>query len=74
VGPARGGGPPVSGPAFKFPPNQTISAHFVKFESGLKEFDLPVLQKFEIKYGWKGLEIRNNFPYRNLLRFKLDFK
>jgi hypothetical protein len=36
--------------------------------------DLAVLQKFEIKYGWKGLEIRNNFPYRDLLRFELHLE
>jgi hypothetical protein len=28
----------------------------------------------EIKYGWKELEIRNNFSYRNLSRFKLNFE
>jgi hypothetical protein len=33
-----------------------------------------MLQKFEIKYGWKLLGIRNNFPYRNLLRFKMDLE
>jgi hypothetical protein len=24
------------------------------------------LKKFQIKYGWKELEIRNDFSYRNL--------
>jgi hypothetical protein len=32
------------------------------------------LQKFQIKYGGKELEIRNNFPYRNLSRFILKFE
>jgi hypothetical protein len=35
---------------------------------------LPVLQKFQIKYGWKGLVIRNNFPYRNFSRFEIEFE
>jgi hypothetical protein len=33
-----------------------------------------VLQKFEIKYGWKVFEIRNNFTYKYFLRFKMDFE
>jgi hypothetical protein len=33
-----------------------------------------VLQKFKIKYGWKDLEVRNNFPYRNFSRFKMEFE
>jgi hypothetical protein len=36
--------------------------------------DLPELGKFEIKYGCKVFEIGNNFPYRNLLRFWMDFE
>jgi hypothetical protein len=35
--------------------------------------DLPELENFEIKYGWKEFEIRNNFPCRNFLRFQMDF-
>jgi hypothetical protein len=35
---------------------------------------LPLLQKFEIKYGWKEFEIRINFPYRNFFRFEMKFK
>jgi hypothetical protein len=34
---------------------------------------LTVLQKFERKYGCKLFEMRNNFAYRNFLRFKMDF-
>jgi hypothetical protein len=30
---------------------------------------LPLLQKFQIKYGWKELEIRNNYSYRIFPRF-----
>jgi hypothetical protein len=30
------------------------------------------LQKFQIKYGWKELEIRNNSPYRNFSRFEME--
>jgi hypothetical protein len=35
---------------------------------------LPLLKKLEIKYGWKDLEIRNNFPCRNFFRFKMEFE
>jgi hypothetical protein len=31
-----------------------------------------VLQKWEIKYGWKELEMRNNFVYKGFLRFEID--
>jgi hypothetical protein len=33
-----------------------------------------VPQKFQIKYGLKELEIRNNFPYRNFSRFEMEFE
>jgi hypothetical protein len=33
-----------------------------------------IAQKFQVKYGWKGLEIRNNFPYRNFSRFEMKFE
>jgi hypothetical protein len=36
--------------------------------------DLPGLENFEIKYSWKEFEIRNNFPYRNFVRFLMDFE
>jgi hypothetical protein len=26
-----------------------------------------------MKYGWRGFEIRNNFPHKGFLRFKMDF-
>jgi hypothetical protein len=33
-----------------------------------------LLEKLEIKYGWKELEMRNNSSYRNLSRFELKFE
>jgi hypothetical protein len=33
-----------------------------------------MLQKFQIKFGWKELEIKNNFPYRNFSRFEMKFE
>jgi hypothetical protein len=30
--------------------------------------------KVEIRYGWEGFEIGNNFPYRKFLRFKMSFE
>jgi hypothetical protein len=32
-----------------------------------------LLQKFEIKYGWKVFETRNNFVHRNFFRFLMYF-
>jgi hypothetical protein len=32
------------------------------------------LKQFEIKYGWKAFEIRNNFSYRNLFGFEMNFE
>jgi hypothetical protein len=29
-----------------------------------------MLKKIQVKYGFEGLEIGNNFPYRNFLRFE----
>jgi hypothetical protein len=33
-----------------------------------------MLNKFQIKYGWKEIEIRNNFYYRNFSRFEMKFE
>jgi hypothetical protein len=33
-----------------------------------------LLQKFEIKYGRKEIEIRNNRPHINISRFKMEFE
>jgi hypothetical protein len=35
---------------------------------------LPFVKKFEINYGFEGFEIRNKFPYRNFLRFKVEIE
>jgi hypothetical protein len=35
--------------------------------------DFPLLQKFELKYGCKVFELRNNFSYKDFLRLELDF-
>jgi hypothetical protein len=54
---------------------QTRSNDF-KFSSDFYSFKrwLPLLQNFKIKYGWKELEIRSNFPYYNFSRFKMEFE
>jgi hypothetical protein len=54
---------------------QTRSNDF-KFSSNFDSFKryLTVLKKFQIKYGWKEIEIRNNFPYRNFSRFEMEFE
>jgi hypothetical protein len=35
---------------------------------------LSQLRKFEIKYGWTEFAMRNNFPYRSLLGFEMNFE
>jgi hypothetical protein len=32
------------------------------------------LKKFQIKYGWKELEVMNNIPHRNLSRFEMELE
>jgi hypothetical protein len=32
------------------------------------------LEKFEVNYGCERFEIRNNLPFRNFSRFKMDFE
>ncbi len=46
-----------------------IYSNLIRFKQ-----DLPELRKFEIKYEWKVFNIRNNFPYKEFLRFKMDFE
>jgi hypothetical protein len=41
---------------------------------GRLEKYFPGLVKIEIKYGWKALEIRINFPQMNSSRFKMKFE
>jgi hypothetical protein len=31
-------------------------------------------QTIQVKYGFEGFEIRNNFTYRNFLIFKIEFE
>jgi hypothetical protein len=47
-----------------------ISKSEVQTDSNLihSKSDFPRLEKFEIKYGYAGLKIRNNFPYLNFSR------
>jgi hypothetical protein len=33
-----------------------------------------MLEKIQIKYGFDGFEIGNNFPYRDFLRFETSFE
>jgi hypothetical protein len=33
-----------------------------------------LVQKFQIKYGWKELETRNNISDRNFSRFEMEFE
>jgi hypothetical protein len=34
---------------------------------------VPELENFEIKYDFERFDERNNFPYRNFLRFRMYF-
>jgi hypothetical protein len=45
---------------------------FSNFDQFKKYF--PFLKKIEIKYGFKALEAKNNFLYRNFLRFGMDME
>jgi hypothetical protein len=35
---------------------------------------LPKLKQFQIKYGFEGYEIRNNFSYRKVSKFRMEFE
>jgi hypothetical protein len=35
---------------------------------------LPMLQKFQIQYGFEYFEIRNNYPYCNFSKFRIEFE
>jgi hypothetical protein len=48
---------------FNFAPNFDLSKRCI-----------PLLEKLEVKYGWKELEIRNIFTYRNISRFEMEFE
>jgi hypothetical protein len=36
--------------------------------------ELPLLQKLQIKYVFEAFEVRNNFPYWNFPKFRLEFE
>jgi hypothetical protein len=40
----------------------------------LSEQGLPILQKFEIKYGFEGFDERNNFSYKNFYLLEMEFE
>jgi hypothetical protein len=51
---------------------------FKKISNGFElirfKYGLNVLERFQIKYGIVGDEIRNNFPYWNFSEFGLEFE
>jgi hypothetical protein len=60
---------------------QTDSKIFngLKIDSKSSKFGCPkgcllVLQKLEIKYGWRAFEIRNNFSHKGFLIFEIDIE
>jgi hypothetical protein len=60
---------------FGFKPNQK---YFKRIQNS-PNFDwfkmcFPEIQKYEIKYGWKEVEMRNNFLSRICLRFWMNFE
>jgi hypothetical protein len=50
--------------------------YFFSKEANLNCFNscLLELENFQIKYGFEGFEVRNNFPYWNFSRFKTNFE
>ncbi len=68
---------PATVPGFKTGSNQ-IQTDSNRFQNLLNfdrsEKNLPELQKFEIKYGYEGVEEGNNFLHMNFSRFEMDFK
>jgi hypothetical protein len=42
--------------------------------NGFDQWVSSIAKKFQIKYGWKDIEIRNNFSYRNFFRFEMEFE
>jgi hypothetical protein len=41
----------------------------IRLKDGLSE-----LKNFQIKYGYEGIKIRNNFPYWNFSKFGIEFE
>jgi hypothetical protein len=60
-------------------PRVQINSKYFNFNSNAPKLDSiqtepSWLEHFEIKYGSQVFEIKNNFPYRDFLRFEMDFK
>jgi hypothetical protein len=60
-------------------PGVQINSKYSNFNSNAPKLDLiqielSRLKNFQIKYGWKVFEIRNNFPYKDFLIFEMDFE
>jgi hypothetical protein len=49
--------------------NFEIASNFGRLEKYISG-----LRKIEIKYGWKALEIRMNFTYRNFSIFEMELE
>jgi hypothetical protein len=79
---SRGGGVQAHGPLWAGQRGLGLenSALFYLFKKNSNQFELihlnsglPKFKKIQINYGSEGFEVRNNFPYRNFLRFKNNF-
>jgi hypothetical protein len=62
-------------------PGPKAQGHFLILQNNSNEFkliqlkdELPLLENFQIKYEFEGLEKRNNFLHKNFSRFELDFE
>jgi hypothetical protein len=70
VGRSTGVGPSNStGPQFKLMLNISNS-----FKYNSNSLNLIRFEQFEIKYGCKGFDERNNFPYWNVSKFGIYFE
>jgi hypothetical protein len=53
-------------------------SNYLKISNGFKWIclndGLPLLHKLQTKYGFVDNKRRNNFPYRNFSRFKMEFE
>jgi hypothetical protein len=70
-------GPVATVPGFKS--TESINLNTLKFISNNFKFDsiqkgLPMLKKFEVKYGDKGFKERNNLFRRNFFRLEMYFE
>jgi hypothetical protein len=60
-------------------PGVQINSKYLNFNSKVPKYDLiesepSQHENFEIKFGSKVFQIKNNFPYRYFLRFEIDFE